>query len=261
MAKHIISFDLRADFACFKKPDINEGTILTFNSLHKPALLGVLGAIVGLKGYNKRGEFPEYYQAFKDLPIGIEPIEGFHEKGNFSKTNIKYTNTVGYANADGTLIITEQTLIKPAFRCYIMVDDEIEHQAILKERILNGESVYLPYLGKNEFSAWWDIETVKEYQYSEVKELTNSYEVSSLFIKNFTLKDKQEEEKDDFNFLDMSEPKQIFIFFERLPIGFDEKLFQYQLEKFSCTNINFIPSKILSSLYFLKDTSKYVQLF
>ena len=63
MAKHIISFDLRADFACFKKPDINEGTILTFNSLHKPALLGVLGAIVGLKGYNKRGEFPEYYQA------------------------------------------------------------------------------------------------------------------------------------------------------------------------------------------------------
>ena len=174
MSKHIISFDLRADFACFKKPDINEGTILTFNSLHKPALLGVLGAIVGLKGYNKRGEFPEYYQAFKDLPIGIEPIEGFHEKGNFSKTNIKYTNTVGYANADGTLIVTEQTLIKPAFRCYIMVDDEVKHQVILKERIFKGESFYLPYLGKNEFSAWWDIETVKEYQFSTFIPYTKS---------------------------------------------------------------------------------------
>lgn len=260
MAKHIISFDLRADFACFKKPDINEGTILTFNCLHKPALLGILGAIVGLKGYSKKGEFPEYYQAFKDLPIGIEPIEGYHEKGNFSKTNIKYTNTVGYANADGTLIITEQTLIKPAFRCYIMIDDKIDHQAILKDRIFKGESIYLPYLGKNEFSASWDIDTVKEYQFDEVKELTNSYEVSSLFIKSFVVKDSMAEVSEEFNFLDMNEPKEIFVYFERLPIGFDNKLFQYQLEKFSFTNVNIKSSKILTSLFFLKDTSKYVQL-
>ncbi len=125
MAKHLLSFDLRADFACFKKPDVNEGIILTFNCLHKPALLGILGAIVGLKGYSRKGEFPEYYHVFKDLPVGIEPLEGFHEKGNFNKTIIKYTNTVGYANADGNLIVTEQTLIRPGYRCYVLVDDDI----------------------------------------------------------------------------------------------------------------------------------------
>lgn len=262
MAKHLLSFDLRADFACFKKPDVNDGIILTFNCLHKPALLGILGAIVGLKGYAKKGEFPEYYEVFKDLPIGIEPLEGYHDKGNFSKTIVKYTNTVGYANADGTLIVTEQTLVKPAYRCYVMLDDSIEHQATLRQRILNCESVYLPYLGKNEFSAWWEKESVKEYSFSEITQIDSSYEVSSLFIKQFSVSENREQEdREDFNFLDMSIPKEVFVFFERLPKKFDEKLYQYELEKFSYTNVNIKASKVLHSLYFLEETKKYVQLF
>jgi CRISPR-associated protein Cas5h len=261
MVKHIISFDLRADFACFKKPDINEGTILTFNSLHKPALLGVLGAVVGLKGYNKKGEFPEYYQAFKDLPIGIEPIEGFHEKGNFSKTNIKYTNTVGYANADGTLIITEQTLIKPAFRCYIMVDDEIEHQAILKERILKGESVYLPYLGKNEFSAWWDIETVKEYQFSTFSPKAD-FTIDSMFIREYPISQQKVKPKFSLSALKMQNMAS-FMYFERLPIGFDEKLFQYQLAEFAFTDWTLKQDSVFENLFAVQTSTenKIIQLF
>ena len=42
MAKRLLSFDLLADFACFKKPDVNEGLVMTYNCLHKPALLGIL---------------------------------------------------------------------------------------------------------------------------------------------------------------------------------------------------------------------------
>jgi CRISPR-associated protein Cas5h len=262
MAKHIISFDLRADFAYFKKPDINEGTILTFNCLHKPALLGILGAIVGLKGYSKKGEFPEYYQAFKDLPIGIEPIEGYHEKGNFSKTNIKYTNTVGYANADGTLIITEQTLIKPAFRCYIMIDDEIDHQAILKDRIFKGESVYLPYLGKNEFSASWDIDTVKEYQYSNFSPKEN-FKIASMFIREYSISQQKIKPKFSPSALKMQNMAS-FMFFERLPIGFDEKLFQYQLAEFAYTDWTLKQDSIFENLFNIvasSTESKIIQLF
>jgi CRISPR-associated protein Cas5h len=47
----LVSFDLKADFGFFKKPDINDGLYLTYNMLHKPTLLGILGAIVGLQGY------------------------------------------------------------------------------------------------------------------------------------------------------------------------------------------------------------------
>lgn len=115
--QRLISFDIQADFGFFKKPDYNDGVLLTYNMLHKPALLGILGAIIGLRGYRKKGEWPEYYQRLAALPVGIEPLEGRHEKGNFQKTIVKYTNTVGYANQDGNLLVEESMLIRPAYRC------------------------------------------------------------------------------------------------------------------------------------------------
>ncbi len=45
-----------------KNPITNEPVYLTFNMLHKPALLGILGAIAGMKGFVKNGELPEYYE-------------------------------------------------------------------------------------------------------------------------------------------------------------------------------------------------------
>lgn len=63
----LISFDLKAEMGFFKKPDINDGIYLTYNMLHKPALLGILGAIIGLKGYEKKGIMPEYYSRLEHL--------------------------------------------------------------------------------------------------------------------------------------------------------------------------------------------------
>lgn len=260
MALHLLSFDVRADFACFKKPDVNEGIILTYNCLHKPALLGILGAVVGLKGYSRKGEFPEYYQAFKNLSVGIEPLEGFHEKGNFNKTIIKYTNTVGYANADGNLIVTEQTLIRPGFRCYVLLDDAVEPQAKLYSRLINGETTYLPYLGKNEFAAWWDKESVIIYDFEAVEQVTTSFSVSSIF-KKVVVVNEAREASEDFDFLDFTLKPDLFFYFERLPVGFDENLLQYQLAEFAYTNVSLKSSKALSSLYHLKEQKKYVQLF
>ena len=41
--QRLISFDIQADFGFFKKPDYNDGVLLTYNMLHKPALLGPPG--------------------------------------------------------------------------------------------------------------------------------------------------------------------------------------------------------------------------
>lgn len=70
----LISFDLKAEMGFFKKPDINDGIYLTYNMLHKPALLGILGAIVGLKGHEKEGVLPEYYCKFRDLKVAVQPL-------------------------------------------------------------------------------------------------------------------------------------------------------------------------------------------
>jgi len=79
----LISIDLKADFGFFRKPDANVGINLSYNMLHKPALLGILGAIIGLEGYKELGKIPEYYEKLKDLQVGIEPLG--HEKGNLQK--------------------------------------------------------------------------------------------------------------------------------------------------------------------------------
>ena len=114
--KKLISFTIKAEKGFLKKPDINDGIYLTYNMLHKPAILGILGAIIGLEGYQKNGVLPEYYKELKDIPVGVKPVNA--EKGNFQKTKITYNNTTGFASneAGGNLIITEQTLIKPSYK-------------------------------------------------------------------------------------------------------------------------------------------------
>jgi len=88
--KKLISFDLYANMGFLKKPDINEKIYLTYNMLHKPCTLGILGAIAGLKGFTKNNELPEYYQKLKDVPIGIKPIGKYCENGNFADVVIIY---------------------------------------------------------------------------------------------------------------------------------------------------------------------------
>jgi CRISPR-associated protein Cas5h len=256
MRQVLISFDLRADFGVFKKPDVNVGLQPTFNMLHKPALLGILGAIAGLEGYQKKGEFPVYFRELRDLKVGIEPID--HENGNFTKTVIKYTNTVGYANDDGTLIITEQTLRKPAYRCYLLADLDQPLQALLYDRIRTGEAEYLPYLGKNECSAWWD--KSNEYEYS-VDKPDGSYSVKTLFQQvNWLLKEEKDDGFESFDLFGPPKPN-TFIYFERLPVDFDDRLFQYRLGNFSFTNFLLKPTARLENLFYLPSENKYVQLF
>ncbi len=270
MSQRLISFDLKADFGCMKKPDVNDGLMLTFNMLHKPALLGILGAIVGLKGYSKHKEFPEYYKVFKDLKIGIEPL--LHDKGNFTKTVIRYTNTVGYANKNEqgggtTQIIDEQTLIAPAYRCYLLLNTDDEKQLELYERIRKSEAVYLPYIGKNECATWFWTDEDLGYgfkEYDEAKGFTPSttFKIDSLFIRDYPLKDNRLKPK--FSPISRSVLNQSsFAYFERLPLRFDENLFQYELAEFAYSDWVFQSDSIAENLFEIKKStfSKIIQLF
>jgi CRISPR-associated protein Cas5h len=120
-----ISFILSGQTAHFKKPDVNSYAYFTYNNIHKPALLGLLGAIIGLSGYtqlynkineleqelsNLKGKakkelqqkinlegtlFPEFYDKLKDLKISIKPLS---QNGYFNKKIQVFNNSVGYAN-------------------------------------------------------------------------------------------------------------------------------------------------------------------
>ncbi len=264
MGNKLISFDLYADFGCLKKPDINDGLMLTFNVLHKPALLGILGAIVGLRGYEQRGVLPAYYQNLKDLRIGIEPIG--HDKGSFTKTNIKYNNAVGYANANTILNVHEQTLIAPAYRCYLLLDTNREWHQQLYQRIRDSEAVFLPYIGKNECAAWFGHNdtggVMKEYDFEKF-ESKQPFKVSSIFVKSYPLLDNKQDPEINFE-LNRIDFNASFMYFERLPIRFNEKFMQYELAEFAFTDFYHKASVQLEDTWRIIDkednTEKNIQL-
>jgi CRISPR-associated protein Cas5h len=254
----LISFDLRADFGFFKKPDYNDGLLLSYNMLHKPALLGILGAIAGVEGYKRKGELPEYYLKFQNLLISIEPLE--HEKGNFQKTAVKYTNTVGYANLDGNLLVEETMLVKPAYRCYLLLDATDELQLNLYASIINRKAEYIPYLGKNEYQAWFG-EDVKEYEFSEFSS-NKEFIIESLFVREGTIRNKKIEPSYSFTVSSMLNQGS-FCYFERLPVSFDEKLMQYKYNDFAYTDWTLKAESKIENLYQLQENNqdKIIQLF
>lgn len=271
----LISIDLFADFGMLKKPDTNEPVYLTFNLLHKPAVLGILGAIIGESGFKESGKLPDYYTKLKYLKIGIQPIEKdekgktFHENGNFQKTIIKYNNSTGLANegekAKGekykpgaTLNITEQTLIAPAFRCYFLLDTENETHQKIDNNLANYHAEYLPYLGKNEFSVWW--KNYNEYLDFEEFEANDSFKINSIYIKEQPVKEGKDIQPFDPIFDDEIQGNS-FSYFERLPVGYNEQLFQYEYRNFAFTDWTLKQNYEVENILLKTNNEHVIQVF
>lgn len=232
----LISIDLKADFGFLRKPDTNDGISMSYNMLHKPGLLGIFGAILGLNGYQKFGELPEYYLKLKDLKVAIAPL--IHENGNFPKTTIIYTNTVGYANKDGNFIAKENTLFGPSYRVFVILDSG----SPLYDHLKNCRAEYIPYLGKNEYPLWWD-----NFQELEIRSFTfdRDFEIKTLFIKESPVSDNEAKPSVNGPLEWLSSLNDSFFYFERLPVGFREfitsrgKEYQYDFADFAYSNARF----------------------
>lgn len=155
----ILTFHLSGATAFFKRPDVNSVCYFTYGNIHRAALLGLFGAVLGLPGYGwtrKKNEivYPVYYEKLKDLQFGIVPNHGICRKKIQT-----FNNSVGYASFEqgGNLIVKEQWLEHPSWDIYVVMDDEMSEK--LASFLLQGKCVYVPYLGKNEHPA--DISDVR----------------------------------------------------------------------------------------------------
>ncbi len=204
-----ISFKLSGKTAHFRKPDVNSYFYVTYNNIHKIALYGILGAILGYKGYNSLAfkksaieneikttndnqekiklkkelkelnqKLPEFYERLQNLKISIIPLGKY---GYFGKKIQAFNNSVGYASKEqgGNLIVREQWLENPAWEILILDDESIVYNN-LKNSLFEKKSVYPPYLGKNDHPA--KIDDVKEIvMTNELIETDGEYYINSLF--------------------------------------------------------------------------------
>ena len=147
----ILKFNLKGSHAFFKVPEVNTYYYFTYGNIHKVALLGMLGAIMGYKGYQMEDQdYPEFYEKLQYLNVSIVPEQ---KQGYFQKKIQVFNNSVGYASkeAGGNLIVKEQWLENPEWTIYIQIKDEESRE--LAERIMARKCTYMPYLGKNDHMA------------------------------------------------------------------------------------------------------------
>ena len=212
-----LKFTLSGKTAFFKRPEFNTYYYFTFGNVHKVALLGMFGAILGYQGYNNTVELPEFYQKLKDIKLSILPQ---NENGYFSKKIQYYNNSVGYASKEqgGNLIIKEQWLEEPCWDIVVLLDNEESDR--LAKALINHKCVYIPYLGKNDHPA-----TISNPIIVDLKERDIDEEViDCLFPKG----DFEEAEDLDIDF---------YKYQESLPIGLNEKTGLYEYMTFIHTNL------------------------
>lgn len=240
----VIKFTLEGKFGFFKKPDVNSYVYFTYGNIHKVALFGIFGAILGYKGYsqmsfgkkykkdfkglleNEVGDYPEFYEKLNHLSIGIVPKEiSFHKKIQI------FNNSVGYASKEkgGNLIVKEQWLEKPSWDIYISIEDEEGEK--LAQALMNRSFDYMPYLGKNDHPA--DIKNIEFID--NAREIESLSRIDSLFIKeDFLL--AEIDEWDVFD--DEEEDRELFKYEEKLPISLEKTTNKYEFRSFIYTNMN-----------------------
>ncbi|MCS6112650.1 type I-B CRISPR-associated protein Cas5 [Clostridium botulinum] len=229
----ILSFNLKGDTAFFRTNSVNDADITySYGHIHKVALLGMLGAILGLQGHNiaymlyeDKYKYPEFYKVLKDIKIAIKPNA---KKGSFTRKKQNMTNGCGCIKKGDTLMYTEQWLYKVNWDIFIDLDSiDKEISKILEDYILNSKAVYMPYLGKTNHPAVITNAKVVMGENQNEREIN----IDSLFL----LEDKSIKINNTINPFDMNNMNR-YEYRELLPLAYTENICIYKKSVFTLTN-------------------------
>ena len=251
-----LKFTLSGDSAFFKDNVINT-VYLTYGNIHRVALLGIFGAILGYNGYSKQNDmlkkkkknitdYPEFYEKLNDIKIAVVSNG---ENGYFNKKLQTFNNSVGYASKEegGNLIVKQFWLENPSWDIYLLLD--CEEAKKIADYIKDRRAIYLPYLGTNDHLAnITDVEIVNIEK--KITSENENIEILSM-VKACDISDKK---KNDFS-MDSNMKKDIYKYSEYLPIKLSKELNQYIKEKITITNMSV---KLLKEYYYKVEDKNIV---
>lgn len=148
----LLKFRLYGNFAHFNQPASNLFKN-TYSIIPKPHLLGILGAVVGLRGYVNNDTVPEYYEKLNDIKIYIITKNKTDRKFvvNYNSLNSFLNNRKDVSSPN--VIIKEQVMMDPDYEIGLVLNEENELHKKIINNIQNNKSVFNIYFGKNEFPA------------------------------------------------------------------------------------------------------------
>ncbi len=151
--KYLLQFSLSGRFAHFNFPYTSPNHLKKSYSIPpRTTILGILGSMIGLKGFaDYNQEFPEYYEKLMSVPVSI-CLNKIPEK-----QLIKYNSLNSFADNSengNNVIIAEEILLNPNYEILLILNDSIEEQKNLLDKLKNNPKSQFPiYFGKNEFFA------------------------------------------------------------------------------------------------------------
>ena len=267
----VLKFNLSGKFAFFKNEVMND-MYDTYPHIHKPALLGLFGAMLGYNGYaqtqkvfeKKEIDFPEYYEKLKDLKIAIVP-----KKQSFTKVLETFTNTTSMFNrvtvmkpkikkedveeneevqekvkgektenkVGSNLIVQQFWLENPSWDIYLVIDNDESKK--IEDSVLNYKSVYSLYLGaNNHFAIISDIGILEAKEITEkgviISSLVKDEEVVQMKVEKI-LSARKSGESVYFN-SDLFRNKDVYFYDYILPTLLSPKSNVYKKEDFILTN-------------------------
>ena len=238
MAVKILKFNINGKFAFFKNPQANSVYYFTFNNIHRVALLGILGSVLGLKGYNQQAkdeEYPEFYEKLKDLEVAIVPqsdVCPVKKIQTFNNSTLFFNK--GADKHGANLIVREEWIENPSWDIYVKLDEENELHKELLERFTDRNFEYVPYFGKNDHFA--NIVDIEVFNLEDIEITTET----SFKIDSFYIKGQYEEYSEGFFKLDS------LIYRESLPYALLEATnhYEYKTLEYSTTKVKPISSQI-----------------
>ncbi|MCX4129874.1 type I-B CRISPR-associated protein Cas5b [Megamonas funiformis] len=266
----ILKFKLSGKSAFFKKPEVNTYCYFTYGNIHRIALLGILGAILGYKGYSQMKDilsikeeidlkpaYPEFYEKLKELKIAILPL---NPKGVITKKIQIFNNSTGAGSKEldkknkieygVNLIVKEQWLENPKWEICILLD--CEEAKKIKEAIQNHKCKFYPYLGTNDHFA--DIEYLGVEEAKTIED--DMYRIDSfVFRDDVDILDLEREELEDWKSQGKPMPKGIFKYEEALPYDINEITNNYKLQRFVYTG-NLVELEEDRKVYHIQDKNK-----
>jgi CRISPR-associated protein Cas5h len=150
----VLIFDVESEYGHFRKFNTTTSP-LTYSFPTRSALIGLVGAVLGIERENSSGELPENQKPLTELFSKANAAIAVQLLNPVKKVNIGFNllNTkASFFEIDNRTQIEFELLKHPKFRVFISCLDPKIHSN-LEQAIQNGKSHFTPYLGLSQFTA------------------------------------------------------------------------------------------------------------
>lgn len=231
----LLTIDIESSFGSFTKPESTTGGLLSYRVPPKPAIIGIIGSLLGLS-------FEDTQKTFKDLKVGIQPLNQIRTKTSVFNSH--------YGGRAGRMVnVRQEMLVNPRYRIYLDFDNistntqvlnkiqenlheiGIRHQVknifdATKEVLRSKSSYYDLYMGRNNFP----LEYILKDKTLEILEGTSDVEFETECIvpkemcSDFRVEEVAKPSQDNPYSLGLTEPRSIkFYILKDLPVGQNER--------------------------------------